>query len=68
VAEIYPAAVIRDNAGRVESWDERRILPGVLALVQDQRKGIDELKGEVDNLKKQMELITKQIKEMRTGA
>ena len=68
VAEIYPAAVIRDNDGRVESWDERRILPGVLALVQDQRKEIDELKAETDNLKKQMELITKQIKEMRTGA
>ena len=68
VAEIYPAAVIHDQDGKIESWDERRILPGVLALVQEQKEEIDNLKGQIDKLKGQIETIMKQIAEMRTGA
>ncbi len=39
VAEIYPAAVIHDD-DKIESWDERRIIPGMLALIQEQEKRI----------------------------
>ena len=42
VAEIYPAAVIHDANGNIESWDERRIIPGMLALIQEQKKQLDE--------------------------
>lgn len=35
VAEIYPSAVIHNQKGEIESWDERRIIPGMLALIQE---------------------------------
>lgn len=45
VAEIYPAAAIHNAEGQVESWDERRIVPGMLALIQAQQKRIDDLEA-----------------------
>lgn len=51
VEEIYPAAVIHDvENGRVESWDERRIIPGMLSLIQEQKKKIDELETRLEAL------------------
>ena len=50
VAEIYPAAVIRNQSGEVESWDERRIIPGMLALIQEQKQQIDNLQARIDRL------------------
>lgn len=51
VAEIYPSAVIHDReTGEIESWDERRILPGMLALIQEQKKQIDELTARLERL------------------
>ena len=53
VAEIYPAAAIADpETGEVESWDERRIIPGMLALIQEQAKKIEELKKRVAALER----------------
>ena len=44
VAEIYPAALIHNiETNEPESWDERRIIPGMLELIQEQKKKIDEL-------------------------
>ena len=39
VEEIYPSAVIHKD-GKIESWDERRLIPGMLALIQEQDKKI----------------------------
>lgn len=50
VAEIYPAAVIYNKDGAIESWDERRIIPGMLALIQEQKKQIYDLQARVDRL------------------
>ena len=50
VAEIYPAAVIHDEEGRVESWDERRIIPGMLKLIQEQHEEIEDLKKRLEKL------------------
>lgn len=50
VEEIYPAAVIHDADGNVESWDERRIIPGMLALIQEQDKRIRELEEKLEKL------------------
>jgi hypothetical protein len=55
VAEIYPAAAIRDAEGNVESWDERRIIPGMLALIQEQQKRIDELEARLAQLLDRLE-------------
>lgn len=53
VAEIYPAAAIADpETGEVESWDERRIIPGMLALIQEQAKKIEELEKRVAALER----------------
>ena len=43
VAEIYPTAVIHDENGNIESWDERRIIPAMLALIQEQNERIKAL-------------------------
>lgn len=52
VEEIYPAATIHDTEGRVESWDERRLIPGMLALIQEQDKKIKELEARLEKLEK----------------
>jgi phage minor structural protein len=53
VEEIYPAATIHDpETGEVESWDERRIIPGMLALIQEQQKRIDDLEARLARLEK----------------
>lgn len=54
VAEIYPAAVIHDEEGRVESWDERRIIPGMLKLIQEQKQQIDEQQKQIDELSERL--------------
>lgn len=55
VAEIYPSAVIHSEDGEVESWDERRIIPGMLALIQEQDKTIKNLEARLAKLE---ELLT----------
>lgn len=55
VAEIYPSAVIHNADGEVESWDERRIIPGMLALIQEQDKKIKDLEARLARLE---ELLT----------
>ena len=50
VAEIYPSAVIHNQDGDIESWDERRIIPGMLALIQEQKKQIDDLQARLEKL------------------
>lgn len=57
VEEHYPAAVIHKD-GEIESWDERRIVPGMLALIQEQQKTIDSLQARVEKLE---ELVNRLI-------
>ncbi len=51
VAEIYPSAVIHNTeTGEIESWDERRIIPGMLALIQEQHEKIEEQTEQIKSL------------------
>lgn len=54
VAEIYPSAVIHNADGEVESWDERRIIPGMLALIQEQDKKIQQLEARLSKLEEML--------------
>ena len=54
VEEIYPAATIHDTEGRVESWDERRLIPGMLALIQEQDKKIKELEARLAKIEEML--------------
>ena len=54
VAEIYPSAVIHNADGDVESWDERRIIPGMLALIQEQDKKIKDLEARLAKLEEML--------------
>lgn len=45
VDAVYPMAVDYEN-GEIESWNDRLLLPGMLALIQDLYKEIAILKGE----------------------
>ena len=55
VDEHYPSAVIHDHDGKVESWDERRIIPGMLALIQEQADKIKDLESRLALLENFME-------------
>lgn len=57
VAEIYPSAVIHDIEENVESWDERRIIPGMLALIQEQKKQLDEQAERIKKLEENTSFI-----------
>lgn len=50
VAKIYPSAVIHNANGEVESWDERRLIPGMLALIQEQDTKIKQLEARLSKL------------------
>ena len=54
VEEIYPAATIHDTEGRVESWDERRLIPGMLALIQEQDAKIKELEARLAKIEEML--------------
>lgn len=54
VEEIYPAAAIYDVEGQIESWDERRIIPGMLKLIQEQKEQIDILEARLAKLEAMM--------------
>jgi hypothetical protein len=49
VAEVYPSAVIHRD-GEIESWDERRIIPGMLKLIQEQQERINDLEAHLKKL------------------
>jgi hypothetical protein len=49
VEKIYPSATIHKD-GQVESWDERRLIPGMLALIQEQDKKIKSLEARLAKL------------------
>ncbi len=50
MAEHYPYATVLSAKGEIESWEARRILPPMLALIQEQHKEIEELKKKVEAL------------------
>ncbi len=50
MAEHYPYATVLSAKGEIESWEVRRILPPMLALIQEQHKEIEELKKKVEAL------------------
>lgn len=51
VAEVYPIAC-EYNDGKPEDWNIRFMVPAMLKLIQDQKKEIDALKAEINNMKK----------------
>lgn len=57
VEKIYPAATIHKD-GEVESWDERRLIPGMLALIQEQQARLDELEKKLESLTRAVEAYT----------
>jgi len=50
VAEIYPIAADYNKNGDVENWNDRYIIPPMLALIQSQKKKIDELEKRIETL------------------
>ena len=64
-AEIYPSATIHDpDTGEIESWDERRIIPGMLALIQEQHETIEEQKKQLNRQQMQLNEMQSQINEL----
>lgn len=49
---IYPIAVDLDENGDMETWNARYIIPPMLALIQKQKKKLDELESRINALEK----------------
>ena len=50
IAQIYPVAAVLDN-GEPSDWDFRYLIPPMLKLIQEQKKEIDQLRADIDELK-----------------
>ena len=57
----YPAAVIHNANGEIQSWDERRILPPMLALIQELYQEKENLNNEITTLKNQIAEILNRL-------
>ena len=53
----YSVAVIHGLNGEIESWDERRIIPGMLSLIQEQQKKINDLEERLAKLERMVEQL-----------
>lgn len=49
--EVYPIAVDLDGEGLPQDWNDRYVIPPMLALIQKQHVEIEQLKREIDELK-----------------
>lgn len=52
VEKYYPNALIRNNDGQAESWQDRIMIPAMLKLIQEQKKQIDDLTKRIEELEK----------------
>lgn len=59
--EIYPAAVSKEDPEESKTWmwSPIRMIPGMLQLIQNQKKEIDSLKERLDKMEHAIELLTK---------
>lgn len=55
VEKYYPNALIRNNEGEAESWQDRIMIPAMLKLIQQQKKQIDELSEKLTKIEKTLE-------------
>lgn len=58
VEKVYPAATIYNEDGKVESWSEAQIIPGMLKLIQEQHEEIEDLKARLSKLEQIVEALT----------
>lgn len=66
VAEVYPSAAITDpETGQIESWDERRIIPGMLALIQEQHEKLEEQQKQLNRQQMQISEMQAEIRELK---
>ena len=53
VQEHYPIAVdVDEETGEVMDWNMKMVVPPMLALIQEQKKEIDSIREELDDIKK----------------
>lgn len=61
VDKYFPEAVRYNLKGQPEDWDPKKMLPAVLKLVQDQKRMIDRLETENEELKKRLDKIEEKL-------
>lgn len=52
IEKYYPNALIRNDEGEAESWQDRIMIPAMLKLIQEQKKQIDDLEKRIRALEK----------------
>lgn len=66
VEEVYPIAAIHRN-GIIQDWDERYIIPPMLALIQEQHKKIEELEKTIADYEQRFSDIEKRLAKLEGG-
>lgn len=61
--EIYPIAVNHDKEGQATSWEPAYIIPGMLALIQEQKKQLDAQEKRIKALEKKFDLLMEALEE-----
>ena len=51
VAEFYPSAVIYNDKGEIESWDERRLIPAIISLIKKHENKINYILDNILNIR-----------------
>lgn len=64
VDEHYPAACDYNDDGQVENWNERYIIPPMLALIQEQHDDIESLKQENLALQNRLSILEQKMEEL----
>lgn len=62
VEKYFPEAVRYNEKGQPEDWDPKKLLPGVLRLVQYQHDEIKDLKEEIVSLNDRLNKLEEMLK------
>lgn len=67
VAMHYPVAAEFDEFGRPENWNERYMIPPMLALIQKQHKDIETLQMQMIRMQMDLEFLKQEMEDMKNA-
>lgn len=63
----YPVAAEFDEWGRPENWNERYLIPPMLALIQSQHKEIETMKPQIFSLQMELDFLKQEMEDMKNA-
>lgn len=63
----YPIATEYNEFGQPENWNERYLIPPMLALIQEQHKDIDALQTQMISLQMELDFLKQEMEDMKNA-